>query len=31
LALAKPPSVLRGRVDDMREEKVRLNTQQMTA
>jgi hypothetical protein len=31
LALAKPPSVLRGRVDDMREQKVELGTQQMTA
>jgi hypothetical protein len=31
LALAKPPSVLRERVDDMREEKVGLDTQQMTA
>jgi hypothetical protein len=31
LGLAKPPSVLRGRVDDMREEKVGLSTQQMNA
>jgi hypothetical protein len=31
LALAKPPSMSRGRVYDMREEKVMLNTQQMTA
>jgi DNA-binding transcriptional regulator YbjK len=31
LALAKPPSVSRGRVDDMRREKVGLGTQQMTA
>jgi hypothetical protein len=31
LALAKSPSMSRGRVYDMREEKVMLNTQQMTA
>jgi hypothetical protein len=31
LALAKPPSMMRGRVDNMREEKVGLKTQQMTA
>jgi hypothetical protein len=31
LALAKPPSMSWGRVYDMREEKVMLNTQQMTA
>jgi hypothetical protein len=31
LALAKPPSMSRGRVYDMREEKVGLGTQQMTA
>jgi hypothetical protein len=31
LALAKPPSMSRGRVYDMREEKVMLNTQEMTA
>jgi hypothetical protein len=31
LALAKPPRMSRGRVYDMREEKVMLNTQQMTA
>jgi hypothetical protein len=31
LALAKPPSVSRGSVDDMREEKVELGTQQMMA
>jgi hypothetical protein len=31
LALAKPPSMLRGRVDDMREDKVGLGTQQMNA
>jgi hypothetical protein len=30
LALAKPPSMSRGRVDDMREEKARLGRQQMT-
>jgi hypothetical protein len=31
LALAKPMSMLMGRVYDMREEKVMLNTQQLTA
>jgi hypothetical protein len=31
LALSKPSSVSRGRVDDMREEKVELDTQQTTA
>jgi hypothetical protein len=30
LAFAKPPSMSRGRVYDMREEKVGLSTQQMT-
>jgi hypothetical protein len=31
LALTKPPSVSRGRVDDVKEEEVGLDTQQMTA
>jgi hypothetical protein len=31
LALAKPLSVSRGRVDDVREEEAGLSTQQMTA
>jgi hypothetical protein len=31
LALAKPPSMSRGRVHDMKEKRVELETQQMTA
>jgi hypothetical protein len=31
IGFSQAPSVSRGRVDDMREEKVGLNTQQMTA